>query len=59
MLMLTFNNQEFNLVWDWDLSLGLRDILQENGGTWLVTKYLTFSHLMQPGDEAPGQLLGN
>ena len=52
--MLTFNNQEFNLVWDWDLSLGLRDILQENGGTWSVTKYLTLSHLMQPGDEAPG-----
>ena len=40
------------------LSLGLRAILQENGGTWSVTKYLTLSHLMQPGHEAPGQLPG-
>ena len=30
--------QEINLVWDWDLSMGLRAILSENGGAWSVTK---------------------
>ena len=28
------NYQEINPVWDWDLSLGLRAILWENGGAW-------------------------
>ena len=40
------------------LSLGLRAILQENGGTWSVTKYLTLGQIMQPMPEAPGLLLG-
>ena len=35
------------------LILGLRAILQENGGAWSVTKYLTLSQLMQPRAEAP------
>ena len=38
------------------LNLGLRAILRENGGAWLVTKYLTLSQMMQPRAEAPGQL---
>jgi len=41
------------------LSLGLRDILQENGGAWSITKYLTLGQIMQPSTEAPGQLLGH
>ena len=46
------------LIRDKGLSPGLRAILRENGGTWSITKYLTFSQLMQPRVEAPGQLLG-
>ena len=41
------------------LSLRLRAILQENGGAWSITKYLTLSQLMQPRAEAPGQLPGH
>ena len=41
------------------LSLGLRAILRENGGAWLVTKHLTLNQLMQPRAEAPGQLPGH
>ena len=41
------------------LDLGLRAILRENGGAWTVTKYLTLGQIMQPMDEAPGQLPGH
>ena len=40
------------------LSLGLRAILQENGGTWSVINYLTSSQIMQPMAEALGLLQG-
>ena len=43
--------QEINPIWDWDLRLGLRAILWENGGTGSVTRKLT-----QSGDE--GHSLG-
>ena len=41
------------------LSLGLRDILWENGGAWLVTKYLTLGQIMHPMTNAVGQLPGH
>ena len=31
----------------------MRAILQENGGAWSVTKYLTLYQIMQPMAEAP------
>ena len=38
------------------LGLGLRAILQENGGAWSVTKYLTLGQIMQPMADTPGLL---
>ena len=36
-----------------------RAILQENGGAWSVTKYLTLGQILQPMAEAPSQLPGH
>ena len=41
------------------LSLGLKAILQENGGAWSVTKYLTSGQIMHPMAEALGRLPGH
>ena len=38
------------------LILGLRAILQENGGAWSITNYLTLGLIMYPMAEALGQL---
>ena len=38
------------------LGIGLRAILWENGGAWSVIEYLTLGQIMQPMDEALGQL---
>ena len=40
------------------LSLRLRAIIQENGGTWSIIKYLTLSQIMQLIADAPGLLRG-
>ena len=40
------------------LSLRLRAIIQENGGAWSITKYLTLYQIMQPMTETPGLLPG-
>ena len=40
------------------LSLRLRAIIQENGGSWSVTKYLTLGQIMQLMADAHGLLRG-
>ena len=51
--------RKMNLSTTRGLDLGLRAILQENGGAWSVTKYLTLRQIMQPMDDAHGQLPGH
>ena len=41
------------------LNLRLRAILRENGGAWLVSKYLTFDQIMHPRVKAPCHLPGH